>query len=1304
MKMKTIDIFPWNNHFNIGLEFLDTQHSKFVAILNRLANLITYKSNADELNCIFDELIEYTLSHFQAEETIWYKYLGNDVLTIDHKKIHQKFIDKILQFKKEQEIRPFNQLSNEVLAFLVDWLVSHILNTDRKMAYIILGLESGLDINTAKNEAENKLNDAHNIFIELILSIYSTLFSNTIGLMKEQEQHQKHEETIIFQDKYLQLFLELSSSFINLPLDQIDLQINDALKEMAIFVGADRAYIFDYNFDLNTATNTYEWCNSDIEPHIKNLQNISINFVFDWPELHSKGKYVIIKDVQVLQEGELKVLLSSQDIKSLVTFPLFENNKCIGFVGFDAVKKLHKFTKLEIELLGFFSRLLSNIANKKRIETELQYERSFLKTLIQDIPDLIWLKNKDGVYLACNNRFEDFFGAKESEIIGKTDYDFIEKSQADRFRENDNKVLLTKKLNINEEEISFAKDGHKEVLYTLKTPFHDSNGNFIGVLGVGRDITATKKLEKNLILERNRFESYLYAVEAIIVSIDINGCITLVNRKGCDLLGYSQEELIGKQWFDFCLPQPEGKENVYPVFLEVINGNLEGREYFENNIITKNKEKKLIAWHNSFLLDESDKIIGTLSAGEDITQKRVSENKLHLAASVFTHSHEGIIITSSENKIIDVNHAVEVMTGYLKEELIGQNPKILRSGKHSSIFYKEMWEELTQNSSWTGEIWNKRKDGTLFPEMLTISAVKDDFGKLIHYVALFADISGLKEQQKHLEYIAHYDALTGLPNRILLSDRLHQAMLHAHRNKSTIAIIYLDLDGFKEINDSYGHSIGDKFLTVIANRMKKTLRECDTIARLGGDEFVAVLHDLKKHKECRPMINRLLQSSSKTVTIEEFDMKVTASIGVAFFDYNDTFDADQLLRFADQAMYQAKLAGKNRFHIFDAVHDENVRTQHANIERIENALKNNEFMLYYQPKVNMKKGTVVGLEALIRWNHKTKGILTPGYFLPMIEGDFLSIQIGEWVLKEAFEQIEHWKKEGLDITVSINIDALHLLSGGILNYLKKLLKLYPTVKSHNIVLEVLETSAIEDIVKVSQIMQTCKEIGINFALDDFGTGYSSLTYLKRLPVSELKIDQSFVRDMLFDTDDLAILEGIISLSAAFRRNIIAEGVENIEQGEILLQLGCEVAQGYFIARPMPAKDILNWINTWQVNVIWTNVSPIDRDDIYLLHAKVEHSSWIKKIMSFLTNNSFTLEEQNHRECRFSEWLYGKDIRKYENKCEFQSIIDIHFTIHEQANKLIRLKKSGLTIPEDNIKILNDLSKQLIDLLNKCYVL
>ena len=530
--MKTIDIFPWNDHFNTGLEFIDIQHSKLVAILNRLATQVVYKTTTKDLNLVFEELVEYTIFHFQSEEKLWHKYLKDDISELEHRKTHQKFIDKILQFKKEQDLKPLNQLSDEVLTFLVDWLVSHILKTDRKMAYTILALERGLDIISAKKDAEEKLSGANNVLIEIILSIYSILSSNTLELMKELKQHQKYEETILFQDKYLQLFLELSSSFINLPLDQIDLQINNALKEMATFVAADRAYIFDYNFDLNTATNSYEWCNIDIEPQIQNLQNISINFVVDWPELHSKGKHVIIKDVEILEEGELKEILAPQDIKSLVTFPLFENNKCIGFVGFDSVKKLHKFTKLEIELLEFFSRLLGNIANKKRIETELQYERSFLKTLIQDIPDLIWLKNKDGVYLACNNRFEDFFGASESEIIGKTDYDFIEKSQADHFRENDNKVLLTKKQNINEEEVTFAKDGHKEVLSTSKTPFHDSNGNFIGILGVARDITATKKLEKNLILGRNRFESYLYAVEAIIISMDINGCITLVNRKG----------------------------------------------------------------------------------------------------------------------------------------------------------------------------------------------------------------------------------------------------------------------------------------------------------------------------------------------------------------------------------------------------------------------------------------------------------------------------------------------------------------------------------------------------------------------------------------------------------------------------------------------------------------------------------------------------------------------------------------------------------------------------------------------------
>jgi diguanylate cyclase (GGDEF)-like protein/PAS domain S-box-containing protein len=669
-----------------------------------------------------------------------------------------------------------------------------------------------------------------------------------------------------------------------------------------------------------------------------------------------------------------------------------------------------------------------------------------------------------------------------------------------------------------------------------------------------------------------------------------------------------------------------------------------------------------------------------------------------LAASVFTHSREGIIITSSENKILDVNYAVERITGYTKEELLGHNPKILSSGQHSEEFYKKMWQELQMQGFWNGEIWNRRKEGDVYAQMMTITAVKDSNNDIIRYVALFSDITPLKEHQKRLEYIAHYDALSGLPNRVLLSDRLHLAMAQTHRNKSTLAVVYLDLDGFKEVNDTYGHDNGDKLLSVIAERMKNSLREGDTIARLGGDEFVAVLLDLNTHEDCLPMLKRLLHAASETVNYNDLIMKVTASLGVCFFDSGDTIDADQLLRYADQAMYQAKLLGKNRFQVFDTAQDASIRTYHEKLEKIQNALINQEFLLYYQPKVNMATGEVIGVEALIRWSHPLRGLLAPGEFLPIIEGNTLSIKVGEWVLEAAFKQIEYWKAAGLRFIVSINVDAIHILKGNIVEHIESLLKKYPSVASADFRLEILETSALEDITRVIEIMQDCKKIGVTFALDDFGTGYSSLTYLKRLPVSELKIDQSFVRDMLHDIDDLAILDGVIGLANAFHRDVVAEGVESISQGKILLRMGCTIAQGYAIARPMPAENIMKWIAEYKTDASWLGLVPVSRDNMPVLYALVEHSAWMKEIIEYIQGQHSLTPEQNHHECRFGQWLEGIGKKYYGEDSRFYSIKEFHQEMHQRANFIIQNKDNQLYNFEEKMEELQEIHKRMIDIL------
>jgi len=372
----------------------------------------------------------------------------------------------------------------------------------------------------------------------------------------------------------------------------------------------------------------------------------------------------------------------------------------------------------------------------------------------------------------------------------------------------------------------------------------------------------------------------------------------------------------------------------------------------------------------------------------------------------------------------------------------------------------------------------------------------------------------------------------------------------------------------------------------LASAMKDTLREGDTLARIGGDEFVAVLIDLDSEVSCLPMLRRLLAAAAAPVHLGQLVLQSSASLGVSFYPQPHEIEPDQLLRQADQAMYQAKVAGKNRYHVFDAAQDSSLRTQHESLDQLRLALDRSEFVLHYQPKVNMRSGQVIGAEALIRWQHPERGLLAPAEFLPVMEDHPLAVEVGEWVINTALAQVDTWHAAGLDLPVSVNIGARQLQEGNFVTRLRGLLSQHSQLSPSCLTLEILETSALGDMALVSEVIASCAEMGVHFALDDFGTGYSSLTYLKRLHVTLLKIDQSFVRDMLVDPDDLAILQGVIGLASAFGREVIAEGVETVAHGSALLQLGCELAQGYGIAHPMPAEHLPAWVASWRPDAAW----------------------------------------------------------------------------------------------------------------------
>jgi len=585
----------------------------------------------------------------------------------------------------------------------------------------------------------------------------------------------------------------------------------------------------------------------------------------------------------------------------------------------------------------------------------------------------------------------------------------------------------------------------------------------------------------------------------------------------------------------------------------------------------------------------------------DITDRKQVEHALRDSEEryrlLFEQSRDALMIVAPPDwRFIAGNPAmVELFGADSVDALLTRGPAELSpefqpDGRLSGELARDMLETALREGSCFGEWVHRRLDGREIP--CTVLLTRTEIAGKLVVQGTVRDISLQKAQQRQLERIAHYDPLTGLPNRVLLADRLQQVMALALRRESTLAIAYLDLDGFKAINDIHGHDVGDRLLVVVADRMRHALRDGDTLARLGGDEFVAVLIDLPESEACVPTLTRLLDAAAEEVIDRGFALQVSASLGVTFYPQTEPMDADQLLRQADQAMYQAKLAGKNRFHLFDMVHDRAVRGHHEHLTRIGQALGAEEFVLHYQPKINMRSGEVVGLEALVRWQHPERGLLPPADFLPAIEGHLLSIELGNWVIETALVQMTAWRRGGLDLPVSVNVGARQLQQAGFVKQLGERLASYPDLPAQRLEIEVLETSALQDLEFVTQIIEECAALGVAFALDDFGTGYSSLTYLKRLPARTLKIDRSFVRDMLDDPDDLAILEGVIGLARAFSRLTIAEGVETIAQGERLLDLGCEFAQGYCIARPMSAGDISNWVAAWTPPPSWYQRVPI----------------------------------------------------------------------------------------------------------------
>jgi len=557
----------------------------------------------------------------------------------------------------------------------------------------------------------------------------------------------------------------------------------------------------------------------------------------------------------------------------------------------------------------------------------------------------------------------------------------------------------------------------------------------------------------------------------------------------------------------------------------------------------------------------------------DLTDQKNAQEQLEVAATVFQSAGEAMMVTDAQNHIQMVNPAFTAITGYEENEVLGQKPEILNSGRHATTFFEAMFQTLIQTGVWQGEIWNRRKNGEIFPEWLSITTLYNDDETVKQRVSLFTDITSRKKSEERIHYQANYDSLTGLPNRNLFHDRLKQSINQARRSKKRIALLFLDIDHFKHINDTLGHIMGDELLRQIAQRLRIFFRSSDTIARLGGDEFTIIINDAAHNADLEQLLDRLLEKLSGAYDLDANTTYTSVSVGVTYFP-DDGDSLETLLQNADAAMFKAKEMGRNTYCFFTPEMNTRAQERHALEIALHGALEKNHFVLHYQPIVDPVSQTVVSTEALVRWQDPERGLIPPGKFIPIAEDTGLIVEMGEWILLQACRDAAHWNiTKGLNVGVSVNLSSRQFKRSNILQLVQNALA-ETKLPASKLTLEITESLLVDDDSDVLQTLRSIRDLGVLLSIDDFGTGYSSLSYLKKFPITTLKIDQSFINGVLINSEDAALTQAILSMAQSLNLKVIAEGVESSGQVAFLLERQCNLIQGYYYSRPVPVEDLL----------------------------------------------------------------------------------------------------------------------------------
>lgn len=672
-----------------------------------------------------------------------------------------------------------------------------------------------------------------------------------------------------------------------------------------------------------------------------------------------------------------------------------------------------------------------------------------------------------------------------------------------------------------------------------------------------------------------RFRATFEQAAVGIAHVGLDGRWLRVNHKLCVITGYSEEELLTHNRPSITYPDDMPDE------LDSMQQLLAGDVPSSTKEIRYARKDGLPVWVNltwsltRTSTGEPDYFIEVI---EDITERKEATEQLRLFARIFDTINEGVIVTDSANNIVSVNPAFSAITGYSAAEAIGKNPRLLHSGLMDKVFYDKMWQSIKKTGRWQGEITDRRKNGESYVEWLSISTMKDERGEFSHHIAVVSDISERKAAEEHMVYIAQHDFLTDLPNRMMLHDRLTQAIAHAEREQRKVAVMFLDLDRFKAINDTLGHLVGDKLLQLVAGRISSVARTSDTVSRLGGDEFAIMLPYIENTDDIAMIAVKLLASIAGPYMVDGNEIEVTTSIGISVFP-EDGIDSESLIAHADAAMYQAKGSGRNNYQFF--TREMNRRTLERILikNKLIHALERNELFLLYQPQVDLQSGRIIGAEALVRWDNPLYGKVLPAQFIPIAEENGLIPPIGEWVLREACRQNQEWRKLGLmKITMAVNLSVVQFRQKNLGEIIKAILHESGLAPS-GLELEITEGVVMQDAEAAILLLEDMKAMGLKLSVDDFGTGYSSLSYLKRFPIDKLKIDQSFVRDLTTDTDDAVIVSTIISMAHSLKLKVIAEGVESAEQLAFLKQQGCDEIQGYYFSQPVSAEEFTKLISS-----------------------------------------------------------------------------------------------------------------------------